>query len=308
MNKRAIEFSFAWLFAMIAGAAILFISIYAVVGVINSGERRAEAELTSEIAILLDPMGAGIEDESSLNVSFPTETRIFNSCRTEGNFGEQRISANSAGISGGFREPEIEKISYDKYLFSDSVEQGERLHLFVKSFEMPFEVGSLIYAYTEEYCFVNPPQSVEESRAERVVVASQMSECNRESIKVCFSGNVFDSGCDINVDTSSERVTHNLKGKTVSYYGDALLYGAIFAEPEIYECQVQRLMKRAGELAQLYAAKSEIFGGSCGAEFAEELRIYAAEIQLENSGEIEQIALKSEDLRRTNERLSCKFF
>lgn len=311
MKKKGLEFSFAWLFATIVGAAILFIAIYAVVDVIDRGEQRANAELTSEIGILLNPIEIGLEDGKSFEIGFPQETRVFNSCRDVGNFGQQIISASyKTNFKNDFGNPEVEKIFYDRYLFSDRFEQGSNLHIFVKPLEMPFKVGSLIYVYSEDYCFINPPSEIENEITDLdikgIMFSSSLSECSRDSIKVCFSGNIFTSGCDINVDTGSETVTHRA-GEGVGYYGNSLLYGAIFAEPEIYECQLKRLMKRAGELAQLYASKSAL-GSGCGESLANDLKNYASESQIENSGEIDQITFKSENLRRTNERLTCKFF
>jgi len=43
----------------------------------------------------------------------------------------------------------------------------------------------------------------------------------------------------------------------------ALLYAAIFSDPITYNCQVKRLMKRAGELARLYEQKSEFLSQVC---------------------------------------------
>ena len=79
-----------------------------------------------------------------------------------------------------------------------------------------------------------------------------VEDCPENSIEICFDG--FD--CDINVNMNQKSVEK--EGELVYFETDALMYGAIFSDEEIYECQVQRLMKRLKELSFLYNEKSTI--------------------------------------------------
>jgi len=103
-------------------------------------------------------------------------------------------------------------------------------------------------------------------------------------------------------------------GKEV-YYGVidedyTFLYGAIFSDSSIYECQVKRLMKRATNLALLYKSKSEMLGSSgCGSSLQASLMQYAqATSAFKDSKDISQILLTSKQLGVENEALSCPLF
>ena len=60
--------------------------------------------------------------------------------------------------------------------------------------------------------------------------------------------------CDILVNYEQGYVEKNT-GK-IYFEGDALMYAGIFAEKELYECQLNRLMKRTSNLALLYQDKA----------------------------------------------------
>ena len=99
-------------------------------------------------------------------------------------------------------------------------------------------------------------------------------------------------------------------GETVNYFGDGLLYAAIISDPEIYECQLKRLTKRASELALLYKAKSEILSSkACSSNLEVDLAAYSIEAALfEDSSELGILTDLSDSLGRRNELLSCKLF
>jgi len=57
------------------------------------------------------------------------------------------------------------------------------------------------------------------------------------------------------------------------------MYAAIFAEKEVYECQLKRIMKRVSSLATLYNKKSK------GWLFGVLTRCFFVYISLHNSGQ-----------------------
>ena len=68
-------------------------------------------------------------------------------------------------------------------------------------------------------------------------------------------------------------------------------------------------MKRNGELAHLYKAKSEFLEGrGCVSGLGKDLGEYASLSQINNSIDILEIGIKSELIGRKNDRLSCKLF
>lgn len=310
MQKRGLEFSFAWLFAIIAGAVIIFLAIYAVTSLIRTERTSVDAQTAKQLGILLNPVETSLESAKTAQINFPSETRIYNSCSTQGNFGRQGISASaSSGIGEKFQQPTTESIFFNKYLFSPSTLQGKSLYLFAKPFEMPYKTADLIFAWTDEYCFISPFADIEEEISQlnlkKITINNSIEECPKNSIKVCF--NSQNNKCNIVIDSQQQIV--NKQGKTL-YYHDALLYGAIFSDPEIYECQIQRLAKRTAELASLYAGKTEFLSTrNCPSTLQAELINYAEQLSsIKNSQQLSSISLLSEEIRRKNNALTCKLF
>ena len=154
MNKKGfLQISFAWLFAIIVGAFILFLAIYAVTKIINTEGKVQTAKTSQEIGILLNPLETGFEDVRSTSISFPTETRIYNKCDVYGNFGKQRIQIEQKSFNKWVKT-DIEATFQNKYIFSEIYTEGKKFYLFSKPFEFPFKVTDLIIitSASDEYC------------------------------------------------------------------------------------------------------------------------------------------------------------
>ncbi len=310
MNKKGFEFSFTWLFAIIVGAVVIFIAIYAAVRFVDFEQTDINAQAGEQLGILLNPIETSLEDGKYSVITFPDETRIRNRCLEQGTFGQQAISTSiRSDIGEEWVDSSVDNFFYNKYLFSKSTEQGEKLHIISKSFEMPYKIASLIFATSEDYCFIDPSSEIEDEleglAPGNIEVVNEKSQCKRGSITVCFN----QRNCDIEVDTNSKSVFKD--GQTV-YYEGSLIYGAIFADSGIYECQVNRLMKRSAELASLYAQKSDFLSSKgCSSNLGNELRDFASITVIgpeENSLKLKNIYSTSENLRRKNELLSCELF
>ena len=203
---------------------------------------------------------------------------------------------------------------FDIVQFGSSVIEGKVFSVFSKPFDFPFPVGNLqfITSNNQSYCLINPPKEIEDEVRElfpqnssTFVVASSLKECSKKSTSVCFSG----TGCNIIVSLDSKSVK---KENKVMYYEGALLYGAILSSPELYECQVQRLMKRASELSVVYRAKTATVASrsnGCGSSMEPLLALYANQTLIKNSNQLQTIYQISEEIRRANNALvSCKIF
>jgi hypothetical protein len=111
----------------------------------------------------------------------------------------------------------------------------------------------VVFPKSKEYCFVDAPREIRENiemlNFKNILFDENCSlKLNQE--KVCFSNEL---NCGVYVDISRNLVR---KGSDVFYFTSyALMYGAIFSDYSIYECQVQRLMKKVGVLADLYRQK-----------------------------------------------------
>src|SRR3990167_8873867 len=99
MKKRGLEFSFAWLFAIIVGAFILFLAIFASVKIIKTSETELDAKTGKEFGFLLNPLETGVESASSSSITMPVESRIKNGCSLQGNFGRQTIQLSQKSFN-----------------------------------------------------------------------------------------------------------------------------------------------------------------------------------------------------------------
>ena len=83
MNKKALEMSFAWIFAIIAGAAIIFIAVYIATTIVNIGEYEINTKTTQAIVNLLDPLQTSSEQGKTPEpLTLTKETRIYTFCIT----------------------------------------------------------------------------------------------------------------------------------------------------------------------------------------------------------------------------------
>ena len=117
MSKKGLEFSFTWIFALIAGAAILFFAIYAATRVVQTSKYEVSTVTAKELSIVFEPLETGLATGKSLQVSLTQETRLYNDCFDVGIFGEQRISlAAKKGKTWG--KPGAAIPINNKYIFS----------------------------------------------------------------------------------------------------------------------------------------------------------------------------------------------
>ena len=256
-KKGQLQISFAWIFAIIVGAVILFLAIYISTKVIKTGGEATTAKTGKEISVLLSPLETGFETSVVTLLTMPVETRIYNECSTSENFGSQIIKISQKSFEK-WTETDLQTEFSNKYIFSEGVEQGKDFIIFAKPFEFPFKVSDLIYLMSKEkkYCFFQPPREIKEELSdlnqENILVED--GACPENSIKVCFGSS--DDNCDINVDEFQKSVEK--RGQIVYYEDDYLMYGAVFSDKSIYECQVKRLMKRTSELSKLYDEKQQL--------------------------------------------------
>ncbi len=315
-NKKGFEFSFALLFAIIVGAAIIFFAIYATSKLIFTEKKIQETEAGKEFGILLNPIETSLEDAKTAKISFSSDTRFVNDCSEAGNFGKQgiRIFIKSS-IGSEWASLGGQSNFFNKYIFSASTVEGRNMIVLSKQFRMPFKVADLIFIWSanDKYCFVGAIPSdfeneIKELNLENVEI--NRTDCANGGKKVCF-GPVANAGCNITVNLAAKAVT---KDRRTIYYTDefdySLLYGAIFADSVIYECQVRRLMHRASELDLLYLDKTDYLSTrGCSSGLKVGLSALANEsAEVQSSFGLRQIEAGAKILEGQNDLLSCKLF
>jgi hypothetical protein len=335
-NKRGFEFSFSWLFALLVGAVILFLAIYATIQLISSIRLQTETEQGRQLSTLLLPVQTNLEAGKAPIISVSQETKIFNQCiYNTGSFGQQKISISlKSGIGEEWqKKPGVASTFYDRYLFSNSTSHGnDEFYILSKPFKLPFKIADIIILWSdrEEYCFVNSsmPSAIQSElrnlNLKNLIFKENYNGCPVDSNIVCFSTSDRCREKDIQVYINLPlKVSKN--GKTV-YYEElessdkyALLYAAIFSTPEIYECQIKRLMLKASELAGLYNLKSQYLtdmstsGSGCSSGNIQSplINFQARASQIAKSGSSEnlgEIIRLADEIHEKNIALRCKLY
>jgi len=256
---------FSWLFAIIAGSIILFLAIYAASRFIDVAKTERSAEVAKSITILIDPVETGIASAVGDVITLGEDTRIQFSCHIPNGvlaFGRQTLAVSEkSGLKETWAQSGPEISVFNKFIFAEKIIQGEKLYLFSKPIYMGYKVGDITIISSDEYCFVAPPNFIEEELGalslKNINITNSIESCLEESKKVCFG--ISSSECDAQVhgnqDYSSGVVIK--EGKNIAFVGN-LVYAAIFSDADIYECNLQRIIAKTGELAKVYNKKIEI--------------------------------------------------
>ena len=323
-NKHGIEIGFNVMFAIFAGIVILGIAIYAATKVVDTGQKALYTETSAKIISLLDPLETGLASGKSEQIKFRKETKIFFECNALENppFGKQTISFSEQTFGNKFGEQGGAVPIYNKYVFSKEVIQGKLLNIFSKEFLMPFKVADLIIINMEDYCFVGAPNQIQKDIENLGIKNIQFSDNlqNCTGISVCFGTD--SSECKIKVFGSCEDSFGNVceseydygrvsKGIDDIYYIDSLLYAAIFSSPEIYNCNLKRLMNKFNELGLIYIDKIKIIQREgCGSDIEVELRALMNSAEaLSSSREIIGLARYAKDINKINQAAGvCKLY
>ncbi|MBS3088168.1 hypothetical protein J4402_00135 [Candidatus Pacearchaeota archaeon] len=274
MNKKAFEFSFGWLFALLVGAVILFLAIYALSNIVNNLRLQKETETGKDIGTIFSPVETTLENAKYSELAVKQPTVLFNDCEISGSFGSQLISTKiKSSIGSSWREGEtIPSAFHNKYLFSESELPAEdNFYIISKPFEFPFKIADIMIMWSDQasYCFVDlssAPGEIGGLSAEfsnllvNITNVESASACPANSRKVCHENNANQcSSKDIIIYQNSVKKEEQELYYLLSPNDDnpyPLLLAAIFSNKTIYDCQVQRLMMRANNLAKTYQEKA----------------------------------------------------
>ncbi len=300
---------------MIVGAAILFFAIYSVTKLISTEKTIDQAKAGLAFGTLLNPFETGVEEGKSASISFTQETRIYAECSASPPFGEQQISiATRSGVGKAWSEPGVASVFPHKYLFTSSTIEGTQFTVFSKQFIFPYKVADVLFILPQEsnYCLIDAPYDVENDLTSLNLAPIQFvqatTECKPQSTKVCFTN----TGCDIDVNLGAQTVK---KFKQTLYFAstgrdNTLLYGALFSDPAIYECQLKRLTLRTAELATLYQQTAAFIAPrGCTSGLEGSLATFSnLSRSMRTSSDLKQLEIIADDIRRTNDIRSCKIF
>jgi len=268
-KKGYLQISFGWLFAIIVGIVIISLAIYFVTKMISTEGTIQSAKTSKEVGILLNPLETSFESAITSSIIFPKDTRIYNQCDNNGDFGTQGIEIMQKNINK-WEKTNLVVSFQNKYIFSERYTQGKTFYIFSKPFEFPFKVANLMYITpaSTNYCFIDAEEDIEDEISDLNQPNLRLrSDCSEDDVKVCFGhGN-----CDIKVDYSAKKVE---KEREIMYFEtDALMYAAIFSNKATYECQVKRLMQRIEQLSNIYIDKKSLISTKCDSNLGADLLI-----------------------------------
>lgn len=306
------QINFVWIFAILAGGAILALAIW---GAMQTGDvlrYKGDTESAKSVSILTDPLQAGFADGSFGKMFFNKETRINNICLNDGEFGKNDISVASRSdigeewnLAGGATSV------YNKYIFSKETNIGFDYYVFSKPFEFPYEVSDLIFLMDKEYCFDGAPDEIADEILGLGIENIALENCSDEAYRVCFGGGrdcdaivygqCLGAGCDSAYDLGSV----SKDGTSLDFVG-SLMWGAIFSDEAVYECNVERLMLRTESIADIFAAKADLMDArDCGTNLKGDLIAWANMVKGSGSGDLTSLFSYSNNLGNRNDREVC---
>ena len=306
-EKGAMQMSFAWIFAIIAGIFILGLAIFAIERFTGIESTASDAETSKGIGVLLNPLEISFESGKTTSFSLATDSRIYSTCSDFGDFGTQRISV-SQKVYGKWSETDIQVSFINKYIFANEPVEGKNFVVFSKPFNMPFKIADLIYMISknENYCFINPPRNIEEEISNLNLENLRHRNCFENSIRVCFDGG---QNCDVNVNHNTGLIEKN--GESYYFSDDSLMYAGIFAEKDLYECQVKRLVLRGEQISLLYEDKVNFLQQriGCGSEVRSNLAIFNTLLSsFQDSFDLRTIKTIAGNLDNSNDFGECKLW
>ena len=262
-TKRGVM-EFAWIFAIIVGAVILFLAFYFVGNKLLSQKYEQATIEAQNLDMLLNPFSqfGELKALDTQPIALSRKSTLEFSCQEP----RQKLGNNDITINVGGQQG-ISRIVYDKYIFSEKTYETKSLQGLSVPFEMPWRVANLIMIWPQDrkYCFIGAPQFIKDELSgesptglniSSIAFSQSSDQCPENTNKtVCFSGN-----CDIKVTLqnggSSDRGSTRKSGQTVYFTGNALMYASIFSDSDIYNCNVKRLMARLYSETLVYEEKS----------------------------------------------------
>jgi len=309
-NKKAIEMGFNWIFAILAGGFILFLAIYGATNFIGMGQNTINTETAAKIVAVFDPLETGLASGKSSEINLVKKSKVYFECDSLANppFGQQIIAFSEQTFGTKYSQKNRGVPIEDKYVFVESILEGKKIYLFTKPFFMSLKVADVIIMGIDDYCFYDTPleirDEIEGLNLKSIHFPNSTEKC--EGKKVCFGKTV---SCDVKVSIKDNLVQKD--GKKL-YYVDNLVYGAIFASPEIYECNVKRLMNKFNELGNIYLDKISIIERKqCEPKIQAKLNILMAGAKsLKTSKELIRLYEQAQEIDQINEEAKpgCKLY
>ncbi len=242
MNKKGVSIVFNWIFVGVVGALLLVFLISFALNLKATSEEISYSILGMKLRDMFISLSSG--EEAVVLKDMPI------------NYND-RVIFDGDHIKLYKKNTNLAKTKVEEFIFSGELKKGQ-FYVWSKPWEMPFKVSNFLiinsgngYSFSNEPRFFDLPSEFDVGSGKKVsFVQSSVFKC-RES-----------SSNDIEIIYEKEYgvvcyYKDNTLVKEVNFLGEAMMYGAIFAnDAEAYEKNYKRAMKRLKFLAMVYREKS----------------------------------------------------
>lgn len=309
MNKKA-QFDFVWIFALIAGGAILALAIFGAMKAGDTQRYQSDTETAKSLSSIIDKIQSGFSMGDYGKVTFRQETRINNLCLDDNYFGKNELSlATRSNVGEEWNLVAGASSLHDKYIFSKTNLIGEEYYIFSLPYSFPYKTSEITILITDKYCLLNPPKELEEFSLRAAYPFLEVNNCSENSKKVCFGT----SNCDISVYglcTSNCESPYDM-GKIIKNgqemkYAENLMWAAIFSDKGIYDCNVNRLLYRTGKIGEILVEKADLMDArNCNTNLKADTYLFSTKAINSSVDELFTLYDMSKNLKRMNEREIC---
>ena len=325
INKKAIEMSFVWIFAIVIGAMIVILALYMAFQLVKQQTFQVNTVSAKGFVNMMDPLQTTVEQGKIEPVKMNTFTKVFVECVDDSDYGKSRVGLSQQTAFVKEQKPGAFVGIENNYIFAEDEIEGKSFNFITVPFQMPFKTADIIMVYFGSYCFVNPVDSIKSdlralgiSNSSGLEIKGSVKQCSEGTKIICFGQS---SGCDANVVCSGNCEQGYVKKDKKDLYfigglnswGDSvnsMVYGAIFGSPENYECNQKRVMKRLQALSSLYAQKARFVSGrGCNTGLASDLDILGDLAgNFKDARDLSGIYEKAKEINQKNEALQCQLF
>lgn len=249
--KKGFAISFKWMFSMIAGVIILVFFIRFAFLQTGMNEKLEDREILASLSDQLESFSIAAKSNKEIDIGK-----------------EVNIKFRCENLSIGMYSKEMNKVIFARDI------SGRKINAWTLSWKYPFRTGNFFYlsddktkyyffTYTNDLRYEQVP-----SRFNKIIKTNfDLEEVKRsvgenKAVLVFFNRPNFDASLDnikaVYIDEDAGKVLFYNEGKESFFFGDELLYGAIFtADYEEYKCLLSNSIKRLKEIAYIYKDKAE---------------------------------------------------
>lgn len=257
LNKKGFEISFSWLFAVIAGISVfLFLTWFAVKQTDLFGNVSAQAA-AEELDIAFTSFSSSM---IGTKLNFPKDVELEFKCDSN----EERMLINGKGG----------KKLKGNIVFSPNNMKNNEFSLWTKGWNIPFRVSNFIFLADNKHRY-----NLDGISSTELEGVPDIFKTGVDGEKINFvqgrDGSPSDDEKTIYLEYDSELDEHygtiyikGNEGQPLSYFGDAMIYAAIFSDKDNFDCLYNKAKERAENVIKVYEERAKEMRGGCSLGFS----------------------------------------